>query len=144
MASSFRVSRAVSIALLFVGASGCAADAVVDLSIEAWDARAIASVEVVVCSARDRSEVLERATLTASSAATVSLPADGAAVAFAATSSDGLCGATCQVELDPDASIRTALVLHPCVACPNLEASAENVCRDPLCFMTEPELSGCD
>jgi len=138
------VSRALPIALLFVGAPACAGDAVVDLSIQAWDAREIASAEVVVCSARDRSEVLERASLDASSAATVSLPADGSAVAFAATSSDGLCGATCQVELDPDASIRTPLVLHPCVACPTLAASAENVCRDPLCFMTEPELSGCD
>jgi hypothetical protein len=129
---------------LLAAVAGCAADAVVDLSVEAWDARAVSQAEVVVCNARDRSEILENVILAPSSPATVTLQADGSAVAFAATTPDGLCGATCQVELDPDASIRTALVLHPCVVCPTLEASAVNVCRDPLCFMTEPELSGCE
>ena len=139
-----RVPTAPSLLSLLIPVAGCAADAVVDLSVQAWDARIVSQAEVVVCNARDRSEVLERVTLAPSSGSTVTLPADGAAVAFAATTSDGLCGATCQVELDPDASIRTALVLHPCVACPILEATAANVCRDPLCFMTEPELSGCE
>ena len=143
MAFSLRV-RCVAIAALLQALTGCAADAVVDLNVEAWDARALASAEVVVCSARDRSRVLEDVTLTPTSSSTVTLPADGSAVAFAATSPDGMCAATCQVELEPDAQIAPTLILHPCLTCPTLDATAANVCLDPLCFMSEAELSGCE
>lgn len=148
VASSPRVSRVFSCsrALLWSAAvaAGCAGDAAIDLSVEAYDARLLSTVEVVVCSARDRSVVLDAVSLARGEPSSVTLPADGAAVAFAATTIDGLCGATCQVELEPDAAVVTTLVLHPCLACPTLEANSANVCRDPLCFMLETDLSGCE
>lgn len=143
MAFSLRVRRAW-LAFLSCVAPGCAGDAVVDLTVQAWDDRAIDVVDVVVCSARNRTEVLDAVTLQADTPLTVTLRADGSAVAFSATTVDGLCGATCQVELEPEASVETALVLHPCVPCPTLAVTAANVCQNPLCFMTPPELSACD
>ena len=115
-----------------------------DLSVSAWDGRVLDAVEVVVCDARNRSDVLGGVSLGSSSSSTIRLPADGQAVAFAASTADGLCAATCQVELQSEATIRGAIVLHPCLPCARAELSAANVCRDPLCFVDSASLSACE
>ena len=124
--------------------AACAADASVDLAVRAWDDRALATVDVVVCSARDRSDVIDRVTLGPASASTVRMPADGRAVAFAATTPDALCAASCQLELDEGATVEAVLVLAPCLLCARAEPTAENVCRDPLCFVAQESLSACE
>lgn len=137
--------RPLLVALLIVtlGPASCVSDASVDLSVRARDGRRLTTVDVVVCSARDRSDVIDSVSLGASSSSTVRVAADGRAVAFAATTPDGLCAASCQLELDEGATIDGVLDLVPCLACARAEPTAANVCRDPLCFVSETDLSAC-
>ena len=129
--------------LALLVATGCASDAVVDVRIVASDGRVLTRVDVVVCSARRREQVLEQVTVTDTGTASLALPADGQAVRLAAFSGE-LCGASCQTELDPGAHLEGTLVLSPCLVCPTLPAGASSVCEDPPCFVGDAALSLCE
>ena len=130
--------------LLCLAHGACASDTTVDLSVSVFDGRPLGPVQVVVCDARDRSYVLDAVLLDPGGSSTIRLPADGRAVAFAASTVEGLCAASCQLELQSDATITGSLVLYDCLPCPRAELTAENVCRDPLCFLESASLSACE